>query len=133
MTYFFYDKNYRYLFIYWEIAFFIHLLGDCLRLVNGQEVTWNNIDEVFTRLCSLTEVSSTMYLHILWGYFFIGMLSFFSDKTLSSLTEYCIPVICHCVFTTDLWVARNKIFKVMLSMVWSDNPGTPSSLGVMSV
>lgn len=31
--------------------------GDCLRLVNGQEVTWNNIDEVFTRLCSLTEAS----------------------------------------------------------------------------
>ncbi|CAG2244509.1 unnamed protein product [Mytilus edulis] len=31
-------------------------IGDCLRLVNGQEITWNNIDEVFTRLCSSSEV-----------------------------------------------------------------------------
>ncbi|XP_063413144.1 protein inturned-like isoform X1 [Mytilus trossulus] len=32
-------------------------IGDCLRLVNGQEITWNNIDEVFTRLCSSSEAS----------------------------------------------------------------------------
>ncbi|CAG2220686.1 CPLANE4 [Mytilus edulis] len=32
-------------------------VGDCLRLVNGQEITWNNIDEVFTRLCSSSEAS----------------------------------------------------------------------------
>ncbi|CAC5414566.1 INTU [Mytilus coruscus] len=39
-------------------------IGDCLRLVNGQEITWNNIDEVFTRLCPSSEVG-TLYENLI--------------------------------------------------------------------
>ncbi|KAK3100185.1 hypothetical protein FSP39_015895 [Pinctada imbricata] len=32
-------------------------LGDCLRLLNGREVTWDNIDDVFVKIASDEEVS----------------------------------------------------------------------------
>lgn len=48
--------------------------GDCLRLVNGQEITWNNIDEVFTRLCSSSEVG-TLYDNLMLLFLVIIIIS----------------------------------------------------------
>ena len=42
--------------------YFLLLLGDCLRLINGREITWDNVDDVLLKISQLEEVHVHVYL-----------------------------------------------------------------------
>ena len=40
------------------------LLGDCLRLINGREITWDNVDDVLLKISQLEEVHVNVHVYL---------------------------------------------------------------------